>query len=178
MPVSNNFSAPKSPEIRVQQDIGYYHMIVRFMAMKWKMVLDKLGVQHPQSRSEILLTLLWGEICEPIWKASCNSKHNAKKISTLDKSSSLPDKLRWYHQQQDEVLDCWHRFLVDYDPGDVEHWTRITRTSKITLLDNAIQSYKVECKQSTCQQSTIYDWMDTCKNICSGRLIGEGLTDA
>ena len=101
-------------------------MIVGFMTTEWTIILEKLGVKHPQARSETLLTLLWDDICEPIWKARCNIKHNTKNISSLDEMSSLADKPMWYHQHQDEVLDYCHRFLVDYTLSNVECWIRIT----------------------------------------------------
>ena len=87
-------------------------MIVGFMAMEWTTVPDKLGIKHQQIRSEILLTLLWDEIYGLIWKARCNIKHNTENFSTLNEIASLADKLMWYHQHQDEVLDYRHRFLV------------------------------------------------------------------
>ena len=92
--------------------------------------------------------------------------------------SSLADKLMWYHQHQDEVLDYRHRFLINYTLSDVERWTRITRTSKVTILDNAMRFYKTECEQSAQQQSTIHDWLSRHKRLRSGRLIGQGLVNA
>ena len=125
----------------------------------------------------MLLTLLWDDICEPIWKARCNTKHSTKKISSLNKMSSLAGKLMWYHRHQDEVLNYRHRFLVDYTLSNVKRWTRITRTSTVAMLDNTMGFYKVECGQLACCQSTIYDWMSRHKQLRSGQLIGEGLTD-
>jgi len=84
----------------------------------------------------------------------------------------------WFHRHQDEVLDYRHRFLVDYTLQDVERWTRITRTSKVATLDNAMRFHKVECEQSARHQSTIYDWMSRHKKLRSGRIIGEGLINA
>ena len=86
-------------------------------------------------------------------------KHNTKKISPRGKMSSLADKLMWYHRHQDEVLDYYHQFLIDYTLSNVERWTRITRTSKVAMLNSAMRFYKVECGQLACRQSTIYDWM-------------------
>ena len=71
----------------------------------------------------------------------------------------------WYHRHQDELLDYRHRFLIDYSLSNVERWTRITQTSKVAMLDNAMQFYKIQCGQSARHQSTIYDWMD--RNINS-----------
>ena len=105
----------------------------------------------------MLVTLLWDDICEPIWKARCNIKHNTKNFSTLDDMASLVDKLKWYHQHQDEVLDYQHRFLVDYTLSNVERWTCVTRMLKAAMLDNVMQFYKVECSQSAHYQLTIYD---------------------
>ena len=84
---------PSSP-----QNIGFYNMIVGFVANEWTIILEKLRAKHPQTRSEILLTLLWDDIYEPIWKARCNIKHNTKKSSSLEKMSSLADKLMWHHR--------------------------------------------------------------------------------
>ena len=126
----------------------------------------------------MLLTLLWDDICEPIWKTRCNIKHNTENFSSLNKMSSLADKLMWYHRHQDKVLDYRHQFLIDYTLSNVERWTRITRTSKVTVLDNAMRFHKIKCGQSARRQSTIYNWMSGHKKLHSGRLIGEGLIDA
>ena len=101
-------------------------MIVGFLATEWTAILKKLRVEHPQARSKMLLTLLWDDICKPIWKARYNIKHDTKNFSTLNEMSLLADKLVWYHQHQDEVLDYRHCFLIDYSLNNVERWTRIT----------------------------------------------------
>ena len=144
-----------STAILTQWDMVNYHMVVGFMATKWTMVLDKLGVNHLQTRSEMLLTLPWGEICKPIWKAQCNIKHYTETFSSIDKMASPVDELTWYHRHQDEVLDYWHRFLVDYDLDDIDRWTRATRRAKVTMINNAMHFYKVKCQQTAPQQSTI-----------------------
>ena len=107
----------------------------------------------------MLLSLLWDDICEPIWKTRCRIKHDTTNFSTVDEMSSLAEKLMWYQRHQDEVLDYRHRFLINYTLSDIERWTRITRTSKVTILDNAMRFHKTECEQSAQQQSTIYDWL-------------------
>ena len=145
------------------------------MATEWTRILRKLGVKHPQTRSEMLISLLWDDICKPIWKTRYNIKHNTKKFSSLDKMSSLADKLMWYYRHQDKVLDYCHRFLIDCTLSDIERWTRITRTSKVVILDNAMRFHKIECVQSARHQSMIYNWMSRHKKIRSGHLIGEGL---
>ena len=116
-------------------------MIVGFMATEWTTILEKLGVEHPQARSEMLLTLLRDDIYKPIWKTRCNIKHNTKNFSSLDEMSSLADKLMWDHRHQDEVLDYRHRFLIDYTLSNVKRWTCITTTSKVAMLDNAICAF-------------------------------------
>ena len=52
------------------------------------------------------------------------------------------------------MLDYRHRFLVDYDLDDVENWTHITRTSKVTLIYNTRKFYNVERRQCAHQQLT------------------------
>ena len=72
-------------------------MILGFLATKWTAILEKLGVEHLQAWSEMLVGLLWDDICKPIWKARCNIKHDTKNFSTLDEMSLLADTLVWYH---------------------------------------------------------------------------------
>ena len=173
-----NLSDTFAPILLAQKQIGYYNMIVGFMALEWTTTLTNLGVEHPQTKSELLLTLLWDEICEPIWAARNNIKFHKKNFSSLDEMSTLSDKLHWYQRHQDEVLDYRHRFLVDYSSEDVGHWTRATRRAKLEMLNNARKFYEVECKQNAQQQTTIYNWMARYKKLRSGRIIGEGLTNA
>ena len=49
IPTFDDLSAPISPAILAQQDIGLYHMIVGFVATEWTTVLEKLGAEHPQT---------------------------------------------------------------------------------------------------------------------------------
>ena len=92
--------------------------------------------------------------------------------------STLVDRLNWYHRQQDKVLDYQHRFSVDYSIKDIEHWTRLTRQVKLTMLNNDRNFYETKSRQKTRNQSTIYDWMRQYKHLSSGEIIGDGLTDA
>ena len=166
------------PAILAQKNVDFYNMIVGFMASEWTAILKKLGVEHPQAQSKMLLTLLWDDICEPIWKTRYNIKHNTNNFSSLDKISSLADKLMWYHRHQDKVLNYHHQFLIDYTLSDVKRLTRIARTSKVAILDSAMRFHKIKCGQSAHHQSTIYDWMSHNNKLRSRRLIGEGLIDA
>ena len=153
-------------------------MTVGFMVTEWTTILKKLGVEYPQARSEMLLTLLWDDICKRQSKTRCNIKHNTTNFSSLGEMSLLADKLMWYHRHQDEVLDYRHRFLIDCTLSNVERWNHITRTSKVSILDNTMHFHKIECGQLARRQSTIYDWMSRHKKRCSGGLVVEGLTGA
>ena len=106
IPIFDDLSAPMVSAILAQQSIGYSNMVFGFLAMEWTAILEKLGVEHPQARSEMLMALRWDDICKSIWKARYNIKHDMKNFSTLDEMSSLAaDKLMFYHRHQDEVLD-------------------------------------------------------------------------
>ena len=41
-PIFNDLSAPMVPAILVQKNIGYYNMVVGFMATEWTVILEKL----------------------------------------------------------------------------------------------------------------------------------------
>ena len=101
--------------------------------------------------------MLWDDICEPIWSARNNIKHNERNFVTADKMITLANMLNWYHRPQDEVLDYRHRFSVDYSIKDVEDWKRSIRRAKLTLLNNAHKFYDTESQQKERNQSTIYN---------------------
>ena len=85
--IFDDLSALMAPAILAQQNIGYCNMVVGFLATEWTEILEKLRIEHPQAWSEMLVMLLWDDICEPIWNARCNSKHNTKNFSSLDEMS-------------------------------------------------------------------------------------------
>ena len=48
-PVFDNLSAPMAPATLAQTNIGFYNMVLCFMATEWTTILKKLGVEHPQA---------------------------------------------------------------------------------------------------------------------------------
>ena len=92
--------------------------------------------------------------------------------------TDLESRLKWYLQHHEHALDHRHNFLVDYTTDSVERWSRRTRLAKLEILDNARDYYETECLQRAGNQSTIFDWLHSYKELRSGRLVGDGLTDA
>ena len=56
--IFDDLSALMAPAILAQQNIGYYNMVVGYLATEWTGILMKLGVKHLQAWSEMLVTLL------------------------------------------------------------------------------------------------------------------------
>ena len=92
-----------------QERIGYYNMavglLVGLLADEWTTVLASMNVEQPQSRMEDVLSVLWDNMCEKMWKTRCNIKHSPNNKAAPHELQQLQDKLIWYLRHQDEVLD-------------------------------------------------------------------------
>ena len=164
--------------LEAQKKIGLYNMVVGFMANEWTTALEASGAEHPQTMMEMILALIWDEICERLWEARNNILHSDKNHVKQDDMSILESNLLWYKRHQEEVLDYRHRFLADFSAEDVGKWSRATRRAKVELLNNARKYYETECNQRARNQSTIFDWLHSYTILRSGRILGEGLTDS
>ena len=154
-----------------QEKIGYYNMAVGLLAEEWTAALATMNVEQPQSRMEDVLSLLWDNVCEKMWKTRCNIKHSPNNKATPHELQQLQDKLIWYLRHQDEVLDYRHRFLAQYTTEDVSRWSRATRKAKLESLNNASQYYKTECTQRASGQLTIFTWLNQFTRLRNGRMI-------
>lgn len=78
-------------------------MIVGFMVHQWTEAIAATDVQAPQTKAELILTLLWDTICEPLWKMR-NSINNSKDSHVeVDDMATMADRLRWYQRNQEKV---------------------------------------------------------------------------
>jgi hypothetical protein len=162
-----------------QASIGLHNMAVGFLANSWTTLLQSLGVNHPASMMETILSALWDEICIPIWMERNNIKHSRDSRLTEREMSDLHDRLLWYLRHHEEVLDYRHWILADFSPEDVRSWSRASRRAKLEALDNARDYYEVECQQKARNQTTIITWLQhQSKELRSGRIVGEGLRNA
>ena len=153
-------------------------MIVGFMVHQWTEAIAATDVRAPQTKAELILTLLWDTICEPLWKMR-NSINNSKDSHVeVDDMATMADRLRWYQRNQERVLDYRHRILCTYTDKDIQKWTRATRRARLEMLNNARKYYATECQQKQAGQSTIYNWLHSYKELRSGRLIGPSLKHA
>ena len=85
------------------------------------------GVKHAQTKMESVLAMIWDELCEKIWKKRNAILHSKDSKVAEDKMTNIADKLTWYQQHRDAVLDYRHRYLVNHTSKDVERGTRATR---------------------------------------------------
>ena len=160
-----------------QDNIGFHNMAVGFLAKSWTTLLQILGVNHPESMMETIISAIWDDICCPIWIERNNIKHSRDNCLVDTEMADLSDRLLWYLRHQDNVLDYRHRFLADFDPQDVRRWSRASRRAKLETLNNAREYFEVECQQKAQNQTTIINWLQQSKELRSGRIIGEGLRD-
>ena len=171
-----------SPEVATayddQANIGFHNMAVRFLAKSWITLLQILGVNHPESMMETIISALWDDICCPIWIERNNIKHSRDNCLVDTEMADLSDRLLWYLRHRDNVLDYRHRFLADFKPDDIRRWSRASRQAKLETLNNARDYYEVKCQQKARNQTTIITWLHQSKELCSGRMIGEGLRNA
>ena len=153
-------------------------MVIGFMVEDWVTVLDELQVKAPQSKAELLLMLLWDELCESMWAmrdAINNSKDSHVEVNEM---ATMADRLAWYLRHHEEVLDYRHRYLCRYTTKDITSWSRATRRAKLEMLNNARDYYATECQQRAVSQSTIYNWLHSYMELRSGWLLGVGLRSA
>jgi len=160
-----------------QERIGYYNMAVGLLANEWTEVLAIMNVEQPQSRMEDVLSSLWDNMCEQMWKTRCNIKHSPNNKATPHELQQLQDKLLWYLRHREEVLDYRHRFLAQYNPEDVSRWSRATRRAKLESLNNASQYYRTECTQRAQGQTTIFNWLNQFTRLRSGRMVNTGVNN-
>ena len=60
---------------------------------------------------------------------------------------------------------------------DLKRWSRATRRACVERLNNVHRYFQRECKQCAISLSTINDWLLSYTSLCSGRLIGPGLSN-
>ena len=60
---------------------------------------------------------------------------------------------------------------------DLNRWSRATRRDSGERLNNTHIYYQRKCKQHAINQLTINDWLLSYTCLCSGRLIGPGLSN-
>lgn len=155
-----------------QRNIGHYHMAIGLFSSQWAATMDELEVKQPQKKMEQMVSLVWDHLCEQVWETRCSILHgNEKNAATLDEAKTTAEKLKWYLQHQNEVIDYRHRFLVDFTREDVDRWTLATRRAKLTLLTNASKFYTNWLEQQAEHQSTIHDWLDSYMRLRNGKLI-------
>jgi hypothetical protein len=168
-----------SPEVTTvyndQANVGFHNMAVGFLAKSWTTLLQILGVNHPESMMETIISALWDEICCPIWIERNNIKHSRDNCLVDTELADFSDRLLWYLRHQDNALNYRHRFLADFNPDDVRRWSRASRQAKLETLNNAQDYYEVKCQQKARNQTTIITWLHQSKELRSGRIIGEGL---
>ena len=170
--------SPNIPEIvtavvEAQRQVGFYNMIISFVVNKVEVALHHLGTEHPQTNSELILKILWDDICQLMWSAWNNIKHNQKNFATADEMITFADRLNWYHCHQDEVLDYHHRFLVDQFIKDVEYWKRATKQAKLLIMPANFM--RPSLNRKAWNQLTNYIWMEQYKHLHTGQIIGDGL---
>ena len=78
-----------------QHQIGFYNIVISFVTTKWTATLWHFVVTYPRSKLELLLTIIWDDICEPMWFAWNNIKFNQQNFATSDKISTLANILNW-----------------------------------------------------------------------------------
>jgi hypothetical protein len=86
---------PLSKAITAQATIGYYRMIIGFVANKWALVLANIGAKHPAQLTEQLLAMLWEYIYEQMWAVRNSISHLANSHVTIDKMAQMEEKLIW-----------------------------------------------------------------------------------
>ena len=145
---------------QAQQEIGFYHMNVGLLTNKWTEALDEFGIKHPESKMELVLTLVWDNLCEQMWKQRNDIRHSKENEAKCNNEDSLKDQLRWYTRHRDEVMDYRHRYLAEYTEHDLQRWSHSTLVAKVTTLTNCKEYYENKVKQRQKQQRTINDWRD------------------
>jgi hypothetical protein len=69
--------------------------------------------------------------------------------------STLGERLKWYHENKEEVLAVRHHFLAEFRLADVIKWDRRQRRTQLKMLDNAKRICEIECKQRVRGQRVI-----------------------
>ena len=160
-----------------QKTIGMYNMATGLFSTEWTAVLETLGMDHPKNVMAQVLSMTWDHIYEALCKARNQIKHSPGSHVLADKMSDLDSRLKWCLRHQQEVLDYRHRLLVDYTDDSIKRWSRTIRRAKLDLLNNTRDYYETECLQQAKNQSALFDWLHSHKELRS-RLVGEGLRDA
>ena len=161
--------------VEAQRRIGFYNMVLGFLADAWTDALHACKVKHPQTRMEQVLQLLWDELCEVMWTSRNQILHSPSSKVSTDESQTLSDRLHWFARYQHTVFDYRHQFLADLTPDQIDAWSRSAKHAKVAQLESAMRWYKEVCSQRAQNQSTIFDWVFSYKELRSGRLVGEGL---
>jgi len=131
--------------------------VVGFIANDWVDILTWAKTEHPHKTMEMVLSILWENLCEPIWKARNEVKHSKSSCTSQDKLTQMAERHLWYQRHQDDVLDYRHIILAAFHADDVGRWSKATRTAKLTMLDNAQCFYEMQQDLWTQHQSTMED---------------------
>ena len=76
-----------------QKAIALSNMAVGFLADGWTDVLEAMKVEQPKSKMELVLGVIWDDLCKPIWAARKNIKHGYQNMVPAEEIQSLADKL-------------------------------------------------------------------------------------
>jgi hypothetical protein len=82
--------------VQAQEKIGYYNFTVGFLSISWTDALEELGVIHPESKMEKILTVLWDLLCEETWMTRNSILHSTTNHVSLDELATMAEKLSWY----------------------------------------------------------------------------------
>ena len=142
--------------------------MVGFIANDWVDILTWAKTEHPHKTMEMVLSILWENLCEPIWKARNEVKHSKSSCTSQDELTQMVEQLLWHQRHQDDVLDYRHRILAAFHADNVGRWFKATRIATLTMLDNAQHFYETQQYLQTQHQSTMEDWLNSYTKYAMG----------
>ena len=137
---------------------------IRMEQCPWSKKID-----NPQTEIELIMDFIWDDLCKALWFKRNQIKHNeANNHCRYDEINWLTDKLKWYHRHHNEVLDCRHWILVNYDPTTLHQWHSQRMIDQFDLLETAHNYQDNAISQIDDNQTTLISWIKSPPTLHEG----------
>ena len=102
-----------------------------------------------------MLSLIWTEITDNIWKARNDLVHHGNNLTKMAEESRIDKRLIWYHTNKQEVLARVDYGLTTYDTDALHTMTLTSKRERIRQLDVAKSAFDIEKSMRDKGQHTI-----------------------
>ena len=141
--------------IRDQKRVGAKMLLRGFIVKGWHRACKDAGVSHPERAISSVLTYIWDNIFDVLWKVRNDLLHHQKNKVDEAESAKLAESLVWYTQHKDDVLPIYDRHLVRFDASDIHRMSNRVKREWMRHLCAARRAFQHERMQRKKNQAVI-----------------------